>query len=167
MNNPDTQAFILALPLDQFQEKFGFVPATPLDKHYFAVTGERLEPDDQDRPNLQKLLEENIDLYTINMEPTVPAPQEPAADNREAVFDAEIAPLLTQIRDICNANKIPYLAEFYLGEKDGGSLACGSCILDRKWGTPDAFFEAYRTIHPKSQDVRKAIIAALMEALGE
>lgn len=42
-------------------------------------------------------------------------PDTPESSNLEAVYDAEIVPLLEQIRTICAAHQLPMLALFLLG----------------------------------------------------
>ena len=37
-------AEVIRMPLDEFEERFGFRPSDALEKHYFAVNAKRLEP---------------------------------------------------------------------------------------------------------------------------
>lgn len=60
----------------------------------------------------------------------------------EAVYDAEIAPLMTQIIAICTRVGMPMLATFVYakGRHDDdpdGHEACTSCIPRGKWNTPE------------------------------
>jgi hypothetical protein len=55
---------------------------------------------------------------------------EPIKDN-EAVYDAEIAPLMDQIIAVCKREHIPLLASFQLtgNEDEQGSLLCTTALL--------------------------------------
>ena len=46
---------------------------------------------------------------------------------REEIYDAQIAPLMTQIIAICKANKIPMIANYNL-DHDGDGLQCTTLI---------------------------------------
>lgn len=61
---------------------------------------------------------------------------EPIKDN-EAVYDAEIAPLMTQLIDICKRVNIPLLASFQLtgDEDEAGPLLCTTALIPPR-GTP-------------------------------
>lgn len=51
---------------------------------------------------------------------------------KEAIYDAQISPLMTQIIDICKENKIPMLADFGLGfseEESAKQLKCTTVLL--------------------------------------
>jgi len=52
---------------------------------------------------------------------------------REEIYDAQIAPLMAQILEICKANKIPMLADFDLACEADDGLKCTSYLLETEW----------------------------------
>lgn len=52
-------------------------------------------------------------------------------EDLEAVYDAEISPLMARILEICKERSLPMFATFQLndGEEDGEPLMCTSYIL--------------------------------------
>ena len=63
----------------------------------------------------------------------------------EAVYDNEIAPLMTQILAICKRERMPMLASFQYREGDDGAALCTSHL---QWPTrgPGCFREAAHVI---------------------
>ncbi len=53
---------------------------------------------------------------------------QPMNPDSESVYDAEIAPLMSKIIDICKANRIPMLATFQYSNDDDGSDFCTTRI---------------------------------------
>lgn len=64
----------------------------------------------------------------------------------EAVYDAEIAPLMTQIIGICKAHGMPMVASFMYASSDDGDDMCTSLIPRGEWVPPKygAFAKAIR-----------------------
>lgn len=57
----------------------------------------------------------------------------------EAIYDEQIAPLMTQIIAICNEHRIPMVAQFVYGNtEEGGALLCTTSLpaasMDREDG---------------------------------
>lgn len=73
--------------------------------------------------------------------------------DKEAVYDAEIYPLMSQIISICQREQMPMVASFHLrdaaedddGEEDSGDLLCTSALTAYP-NTPDGFKRAYHNI---------------------
>ena len=60
----------------------------------------------------------------------------------EAVYDAEIAPLMTQIIEICHKHKLPMFATFLcMNDPDdsGDDLACTTNLMFKERPIPDKF----------------------------
>lgn len=73
----------------------------------------------------------------------------------ESVYDAEIAPLMTKIIDICKAHKLPMFATFlYLNDPDGDDGIC----------TTNLMFDE-RPIPQKLQDLARGIVGRNPPAL--
>lgn len=77
------------------------------------------------------------------MSDTDESPEFPIADN-EAIYDEQIAPLMTQILDICKAHGIPMVASFEYAPDD----LCSSFILPL--GTTGNLIRASEVIKPSS-----------------
>ena len=68
----------------------------------------------------------------------------------EAVYDAEIAPLMTQIIEICAAHRLPMLATFaYAVQEDDGADYC-TTALPFEGRTPQSLQDAINAIKPQS-----------------
>jgi hypothetical protein len=69
----------------------------------------------------------------------------------EAVYDAEIAPLMTQIIDVCKRHGMPMVASFcYAVSEEDGFDFCTSSVPRDNWAPP-AFDEARRAfMSPRS-----------------
>jgi hypothetical protein len=50
--------------------------------------------------------------------------------NKEQIYDAEIAPLMTKILEICKREKIAMVAQFSTPNDDDPDLFCTSALLD-------------------------------------
>jgi hypothetical protein len=49
--------------------------------------------------------------------------------DKESVYDEQLAPLMTQILEICEANEIPMIADFFLKrDEEQGDLHCTSAL---------------------------------------
>ena len=60
----------------------------------------------------------------------------------EAIYDSEIAPLMTQIIGICKTHGMPMVASFvYANDGNGGEDLCTSLIPRGEWLPPE--FEAF------------------------
>jgi hypothetical protein len=56
----------------------------------------------------------------------------------EAIYDAEIAPLMTKIIDICKTHGMPMVASFeYANDGNGGEDLCTSLIPRGEWLPPE------------------------------
>jgi hypothetical protein len=69
--------------------------------------------------------------------------------NREAAYDAEIAPLMTQIIATCKAHKIPMLADFDLSSDDDPGLKCTTVIFGDDWPLSDVMKQALSHLRPR------------------
>jgi hypothetical protein len=91
--------------------------------------------------------------------------------SREAIYDAQISPLMAQIIAICKEHKIPMLADFDLNSEETPELKCTSCLLDSGWEPAEAMMQAYAVLRPTTRlpfmltvdhgDGRKEITAIL------
>ena len=54
--------------------------------------------------------------------------------DKEQIYDEQIAPLMTKIIGICQANDVQMLSSYYLKEKMGDEeeMFCVTCLLPRK-----------------------------------
>jgi hypothetical protein len=69
-------------------------------------------------------------------------------DDKEPIYDAQIAPLMTEIIRVCKEHQIPMVASFQLNEGDDceeGSLFCTTAILPE--GCDEKLVEAKRVLH--------------------
>ena len=66
--------------------------------------------------------------------------------NKEAIYDAEINPLMAQIIATCQKAGIAMLCSFHIPTEDDPSLACTSCTPDGYGDTPDHLVAARRAI---------------------
>lgn len=83
--------------------------------------------------------------------------------NKEEIYDAEIAPLMTQIIDVCNANKIPLLATFHIPTEEDENLACTTALLEEDFNPPAYMIEALKVIYrPK----RSPLMVTTRDAAG-
>jgi hypothetical protein len=73
------------------------------------------------------------------------------AMNKEQVYDAQIAPLMAQIIDVCKANKIPVLATFHIPTEEDENLECTTALLLRSFNPPERLIEALKIIRPPSR----------------
>ncbi len=71
--------------------------------------------------------------------------------SREEIYDAQIAPLMGQILEICKTNKIPMLADFDLSSEDDEGLKCTSFLLEESWEPADAMVQAMNLLRPRTQ----------------
>lgn len=63
---------------------------------------------------------------------------------KEEVYDEEINPLMAQIIDICNANKIAFISSFCL---DKESLrCCTSALLEDEFDPPREYLKILRIL---------------------
>lgn len=65
----------------------------------------------------------------------------------EAVYDAQISPLMAQIIDVCKANGIPMFATFcYRSDDENGLDFCTSAVPRGEW-QPQPIMDAYDAIY--------------------
>jgi hypothetical protein len=62
--------------------------------------------------------------------------------NKEEIYDAEIAPLMTQIIDVCKTHKIAALATFHIPTDEDENLACTTSILTDDFKPPAHLIQA-------------------------
>lgn len=53
--------------------------------------------------------------------------------NKEQVYDAEIAPLMAKILEVCKREKIAMVAQFSTPNDDDPDLLCTSALLDKEY----------------------------------
>jgi hypothetical protein len=66
--------------------------------------------------------------------------------DKEAIYDAEIAPLMTQILEVCKREQIAMIASFDIPNDDDPELACTSMVPDED-GNPERHQHAHRIIN--------------------
>lgn len=69
----------------------------------------------------------------------------------EAVYDAEIAPLMTQIIDICHKHKLPMLATFLCmndPDESGDDLVCTTNLMFKERPIPDKLLTLVDVVSP-------------------
>lgn len=78
----------------------------------------------------------------------------------ERAYDAEIAPLMTQIIAACKRAKIPVVAGFQLDfkEDEDQHLTCTTFVHGPDWKPNDEMFEANRALNPPPLFARHTII---------
>lgn len=62
----------------------------------------------------------------------------------EQIYDEQIAPLMTQIIEICRAGGVSMIASFAIANEDDPNLRCTTHLPDGKGGAP--FKEAYHAL---------------------
>lgn len=67
--------------------------------------------------------------------------------DKEAIYDAEISPLMQQILEICKREKIAMLASFAVPSPDDESLVCTSATLGDDHEPPASFKRALACIY--------------------
>ena len=66
--------------------------------------------------------------------------------NKEQVYDERIAPLMTQIIEVCREHKIAMLATFAIPTPDDNTLACTTHLPDESGNLPDGIAQAARAV---------------------
>jgi len=64
---------------------------------------------------------------------------------KEEAYDKEIAPLMTRIIAVCQANKIAALCDFALDD----DLKCTTSLLTDEYDPPDSMLAALRHLKPR------------------
>lgn len=69
---------------------------------------------------------------------------------KERVYDSQIAPLVSQIIDICDKHKIAMIIDFALGfdESFGSELKCTTATLEDEHEPTESQLMAWRYIKP-------------------
>lgn len=70
---------------------------------------------------------------------------------REEIYNTQINPLMAQILQICQANKIPMLADFDLASEENAALKCTSCLLDPTWKPGPEMLRAFQHLRPRAE----------------
>jgi len=68
--------------------------------------------------------------------------------NKEQIYDEQIHPLMAQIFEICQANKIAFLASFSIPTEEDDDLRCTSAMLEKDFDPPEEFMRAWQEIKP-------------------
>lgn len=71
--------------------------------------------------------------------------------NKEQIYDERIAPLMAQIIEVCQANKIAFLASFSIPTEEDEDLRCTSAILGKEFEPPEEFMRAWQEIKPRAR----------------
>jgi hypothetical protein len=72
---------------------------------------------------------------------------EPEPYDLEAVYDAELAPLMTQIIEICKRHKMPMIASFAYACEDADNVRLCTTALPRDGWQPNSFKAAFAAIY--------------------
>jgi hypothetical protein len=67
--------------------------------------------------------------------------------NKEQIYDAHIAPLMSQILAICKEHKIAMLASFAIPSDYDDDLCCSSALTTDEYDPPDAFRRAVACLY--------------------
>lgn len=71
----------------------------------------------------------------------------PNPDDREAVYDEQIFPLMARIIEICKEHEIPMVMDFLLSDNDGEEpLKCTTALLEEEWNPCPNQVRAYREL---------------------
>lgn len=62
--------------------------------------------------------------------------------NKEQIYDQSIAPLMTEIINLCKANNIAMLASFSIPKDDDPDLLCTTALLGDESEPPEVFLRA-------------------------
>lgn len=62
--------------------------------------------------------------------------------NKEEIYDEQIAPLMTQIINICKTNKIAMVMQFAIPSPDNDDLLCTTALAAKEYNPPDHMVEA-------------------------
>jgi hypothetical protein len=78
----------------------------------------------------------------------------------EAVYDAEIAPLMTQIIEICHKHKLPMFATFLCmndPDESGDDLVCTTSLLFKERPIPDKLMSLPGVLLAKRSPLRMRV----------
>jgi hypothetical protein len=70
--------------------------------------------------------------------------------NKEQIYDEQISPLMTQIIEACQANKIAFVACFSIPNDEDPDLRCSSAMLGEEFEPPEEFKRAWRELRPSN-----------------
>jgi hypothetical protein len=68
---------------------------------------------------------------------------------KEAIYDAEIQSLMTQVIAVCMRAKISLVADFYLGDESDRDLHCTTVINGPEFDTPEKHRMVTELIKPR------------------
>lgn len=71
--------------------------------------------------------------------------------NKEQIYDEQISPLMTQIIEVCRANKIAHIACFAIPTDDDPDLRCTTGQLTDDFEPPEEFLQAWKYLRPASR----------------
>lgn len=83
--------------------------------------------------------------------------------NKEEIYDAQIAPLMAQIIDVCKANKIAMLATFHLPIDEDDNLECTTALLGDDFDPPEQMIAALNVLRPPQS---RALMIRTLDAQG-
>lgn len=75
-------------------------------------------------------------------------PETSPAPSKEQIYDEHIAPLMTQIIELCKAHGIAMLASFLIPTVEDSGLNCLTNLPDETGKVPDHHLQAVRVIRP-------------------
>ncbi len=84
--------------------------------------------------------------------------------SKEAIYDKQIASLMSQVIEICKANAIPFVTSFQLTtdeEDEDGAMLCTSCLLPR--GCHEKLVEAQQVLYGQKPLSLSMIIGKLAD----
>lgn len=70
-------------------------------------------------------------------------------ENKDAIYDKEIAPLVDKIVDICTREHIPFIIDFVLEKKGENILHCTTARVNERIKVPE--YKAIKRILYKNQ----------------
>ena len=67
--------------------------------------------------------------------------------SKEEVYDAEIAPLMAQILEVCKREKIAMVAQFSTPSAEDPDLLCTSALLEKEYSPTKDQLAAYQILY--------------------
>lgn len=69
--------------------------------------------------------------------------------NKEQIYDAQIAPLMTQIIKVCQQHKIAMLADFAIPNNDDPDLKCTTALLSKDANPSPEMLQVLQILKPR------------------
>lgn len=70
--------------------------------------------------------------------------------NKEQIYDEKLAPLMTQVIDLCREHKIAMLATFCIPNDEDSTLSCTTHLPDETGALPAHIKAAAQIIRPRA-----------------